>query len=167
MNSYSILFRLCYLETPRCICKCYKHHRISSKQTHKENKHFQQLDYLCSSKRVCWYFNQVSTLFLQKLNKYWTQDYKATGLNMSVIPVSYLLSVSTQSFINCFLGRKLYVGLPSISSSVVRDEGDPILHYIQTWSEDSGFYFSNLSYIQKVTVSVFNCDLYQPQVTKG
>lgn len=67
------------------------------------------------------------------------QDKAGPGLNVSmcrILPVSDDLSVSLQSFISGFLRGKLHKGLSS-SSSAVCDDGDPILHYIQTWKRQT------------------------------
>lgn len=52
---------------------------------------------------------------------------------MSILPVSDDLSVSLQSFVGRFLWRKLDEGLSRVSSYVISDDGDPILHDVQTW----------------------------------
>lgn len=54
------------------------------------------------------------------------------GLGVGVPPLSDDISVSLQSFVGCFLRRKLDKGLSRVSSEVVGDDGDPVLHNIQT-----------------------------------
>lgn len=52
---------------------------------------------------------------------------------MSILPVSDDLSVSLQSFVGRFLWQKLDEGLSRVSSYVISDDGDPILHDVQPW----------------------------------
>lgn len=54
------------------------------------------------------------------------------GLGVGVPPLSDDVSVFLQSFFGCFLRRKLDKGLSRVSSEVVGDDGDPVLHNIQT-----------------------------------
>lgn len=49
-----------------------------------------------------------------------------------VPPLSDDVSVSLQSFVGRFLRAKLDKGLPGVSSQVVGDDGDPVLHNLQT-----------------------------------